>query len=76
MTQVRLTDAQIEAYEAGWQSGLKGECPNSVCPYGFGHDLQPHWVKGWFDGDRATDREAVAAVGRLARSYITRGKRA
>lgn len=53
---------QNAAYQAGYEAGVKGLCPNTVCPYDFGDPLENDWVRGWFDGDRSTDRDMIQFI--------------
>ena len=59
---VDLTEPEKAAYQSGFDAGLRGDCPNSTCPFAFDDPLSLHWSKGWFAGDRETDSEAIAAV--------------
>lgn len=53
---------QNSAYQSGYEAGREGLCPNTVCPYDLGDPLIDVWSRGWFDGDRSTDRETIQTI--------------
>jgi|TARA_R110002072_G_C7843102_1_gene525129 ribosome modulation factor len=62
MELVDVSDREKQAYQAGFQSGLAGECPNTVFPEFDDPALGRAWTKGWFDGDRSTDHGWIDLV--------------
>jgi len=63
MRLVEVSEQEKQAYEAGFKSGVAGECPNTVAPNFDDVALSSAWTKGWFDGDRSTDQEMIDFIG-------------